>query len=131
MKRVTRKNAVPMTTRLNPTQLDKTSLQVSEEYLKNDVDEVEHLAEDVLGGVYVVLMQVDVEVTDHHLQALLLHLIVHYGCVQLRHQHLHLAALPYLPNVARHVEQEGLQRGGEAAVKHTHIHTDLLLCMSV
>lgn len=86
-------------------------LHVGEVYLSDDVDEVEQLTEEEPEGVEVVVVEVDAEVVDQHGLALTLDVVVQDGIVELHHQHLHLPALPDLPQVPRNVEHDSLEGG--------------------
>ena len=87
---------------------------VGEVHLADDVDEVEHLAEEEADGVEVVVVQVHLEVVDQQLLAVPLGVLVDDRAVHLHHQHLALAALPDLPQVARHEEQDRLEEEHKA-----------------
>ena len=64
------------------------------------------------------VVPVDGEVVDEQLDAVLLGVGVDDGHVHVLDQHLHLAALPRLPQVAGDVEQDGLREGqkGKASI---------------
>ncbi len=60
-------------------------------------------------GVKVVIVHVVGEVVDEEFFALVLRVLGDDGAVEVQNEHLHLAGLPRLPQVARDVEQERLR----------------------
>ena len=59
-------------------------------------------------------MHVVDEELDEELLALVLRVLGDDGAVEVRHERLHLARLPHLPQVARHVEHQSLEEQDEA-----------------
>lgn len=88
--------------------------EVHEVDLTDDIHKVEGFAHEEAEGVEVVPVQVADEVVHEDLLAVILALLVHNGAVEVHDQHLEATALPGLPQVARHIEEDGLEEEDEA-----------------
>lgn len=82
--------------------------------LSNHIHKVQGFAHEESEGVEIVAVQVANEVVDQDLFAIVLALIVHNRAVEIHDQHLEASAFPGLPQIARYVEQDGLEEEDEA-----------------
>lgn len=87
--------------------------EVHEVDLPDDVDKVEHFADEETVGVVLVCVEIGGEVIHEKFLAVVLALFVNDGAVEVEDEHLDAASLPGLPQVAGHVEQDGLEEQHE------------------
>lgn len=104
---------------------------VHEEYLGDDVDEVEELAQEEAYGVEVLRVQIGREVVDEQLLAVRLALLADDRTVEVQHEHLDAAALPGLPHVPGQVEEHRLEEQDEAHPLVVLVVLDLVLALHV
>jgi len=97
--------------------------------LADHVHKVQGLAHKESEGVEIVAVQIANEVVHEDLLAIVLALVVHNGAVQVHHQHLEASTLPGLPQIARHVEKDGLEEEDEADPLVVLVVLDLVLAL--
>lgn len=82
--------------------------------LADDVDEVQGFADEKPERVEIVSAQVLLEIADENFLAVLFAILVHYGHVQVEHEHFDATTFPCLPKVPWYVEEHGLEEQSEA-----------------
>jgi len=104
---------------------------IDEEYLGDDIDKVEELAQEEPYGIEVLRVQVIGEVVDQQLLAIRLALLADDRAVEVEHQHFDAAAFPCLPHVPGQVEEHGLEKEHEAHPLVVLVILDLVLAVHV